>query len=114
MTEVLNKAVAIEYPRPNETIGSNDYVFRVAAMPGVKTVELSIDESGWLPCRQAGDSWCYDWSDYDSGEHEAVARIQLANGEFHATERRFFTAELEHSDRPQHCSVRRSVSRAKA
>ena len=94
MPEVINKkAAVIEYPRHNETITSQDYTFRIVAMHGVKKVEVSIDEAGWQPCRQSGDSWWYDWSGYGSGEHEIVARLQLSDGRFHTSERRFFAVE---------------------
>jgi hypothetical protein len=96
MPEVINKKVAvIEYPRHNETITSKDYTFRIVAMPGVEKVEVSIDEAGWQPCRQSGDSWWYDWSGFGSGEHELVARLQLSDGHFHTSERRFFAVENE-------------------
>lgn len=94
MPEVINKkAAVIEYPRHNETITSKDYTFRITAIPGVRKVEVSIDEAGWQPCRQSGDSWWYDWSGFGSGEHELVARLQLSDGHFHTTERRFFAVE---------------------
>jgi len=92
--EVINKKVlVIEYPRHNETITSKDYTFRITAIPGVKKVEVSIDEAGWQPCRQSGDSWWYDWSGFGSGDHEIVARVQFSDGRFHTTERRFFAVE---------------------
>lgn len=96
MPEVINKkVVAIDYPRHNEKITSMHYTFRIAAMPGVEKVEVSIDESGWQPCRPSGDSWWFDWSGFASGEHEIVARMRLSDGHFHTTERRFVTVELE-------------------
>lgn len=115
MSEVINKkVVAIEYPRHEETIASKNYTFRVAAMPGAKAVEVSIDKSGWEPCRQAGGSWWYDWSGYGSGEHEISARVQLANGQFYATERRFFAVELERGGRCQNGGERRTLSPRRA
>lgn len=94
MSEVISKkVVAIEYPRRDETVTSNYYTFRVAAMPGVKTVEVSINKAGWQPCRQAAGAWWYDWSGYGSGEQELTARVRLADGRYHATEPRFFTVE---------------------
>ena len=96
MPEVINKkVVVIEYPRHNETITSKDYTFRIVAMPGVKNVEVSIDEAGWQPARHSENSWWFDWSGFGSGEHEVVARMQLSNGHFHTTDRRSFTVENE-------------------
>lgn len=95
MSEIISKrVVAIDYPRHDETITSNDYTFRVVALPGVKKVEISVDDSTWEPCRHAGDSWWYDWSGYGAGEHEATARVTLTDGRYLATEHRFFTVEL--------------------
>lgn len=97
MPEVINKkAAVIEYPRHNETITSKDYTFRIAALPGVTKVEVSIDEAGWQPCRQSGGSWWYDWSGFGSGEHEIVVRLQLSDGHCHTTERRLFNVENHH------------------
>jgi hypothetical protein len=96
MPEVMSKKVIeVEYPRHHETIASNNYSFRIAAMPGAKKVEVSINESAWKACRASGDSWWYDWSGYAPGEYEIAARVQLGNGHYHATERRFFTVQFE-------------------
>ncbi|MDO8631393.1 MAG: hypothetical protein Q7R41_12965 [Phycisphaerales bacterium] len=95
MPEVINKkVVAIEYPRHEETITSNDYTFRVCAMSGVKAVEVSINEAGWQPCRQGGDSYWYDWSGYGAGDHAITARVTLSDGRQHLTDHRFFSVDL--------------------
>lgn len=100
MPEVISKrVVAIDYPRHEETITSNAYTFRIIAMAGVRKVEISIDESAWQPCREAGGSWWYDWTGYAPGEHEATARVMLADGRYLATEHRFFAVELKGTDR---------------
>jgi len=111
MSEVISKkVVAIDYPRHDEKVTSNNYTFRVVAMPGVKKVEVSINECGWEPCRQAGDSFWYDWSGYGPGEHEVTARVTLADGRLIATEHRFFTVELEGAGKPQNAGERRSLT----
>ncbi|MBI2384971.1 MAG: hypothetical protein HYV14_03045 [Elusimicrobia bacterium] len=111
MPEVIKskKVVAIEYPRHAETIASNDYTFRVAAMPGVKTVEVSVNEAAWKPCRPSGDFWWYDWSGYGSGEHGVAARVQLSDGRYLTTENRFFTVELA-NHAAANCGERRTLS----
>ena len=111
MPEPINKKVAaIEYPRHDETIESNNYTFRVAAMPGVKTVEVSVNESGWLPCRKSGEFWWYDWSGYASGEHGLAARVRLADGRQLITENRFFKVELDREALSRSGGERRSLS----
>lgn len=110
MPEVISKkVVAIEYPRQNETITSNSYTIHIAAMPGVKKVEVSIDDSVWQPCRQSGSSFFYDWFGYAAGEHEIVARIQMSDGHYHTFERRSVAVELAHDG--QNGGEHRSVSR---
>lgn len=100
MPEVIKKrVVAIDYPRHDETITSNAYTFRVVAMPGIRKVEISINEGPWQPCRESGGAWWYDWSGYTAGDHEATARVMLADGRYLATEHRFFMVELKGADR---------------
>ena len=114
MPEVISKkVVAIEYPRRNETITSNSYTFHIVAMPGAKKVEVSINDSVWEPCRKSGDSFWYDWFGYAPGEHELVARVQLNDGRYHTSERRFITVELEHSA-GQNGGERRTFSKRQA
>lgn len=111
MPETINKkVVAIEYPRHEETIESNHYTFRVAAMPGAKSVEVSVNESGWLPCRKSGEFWWYDWSGYGSGEHGIAARAQLADGRYLMTETRFFKVELDREGLSRNGGERRTLS----
>lgn len=102
MSEAIHKrVVAVDYPRHDETITSNDYTIRVVAMPGVRKVDVSIDDAAWEPCRPAGGSWYYDWTAYDSGEHEITARVLLSDGRSLATEHRFFTVELPRTGRTE-------------
>lgn len=111
MPEVISKkVVAVEYPRHEETIESNNYTFRVAAMPGVKSVEVSVNESGWLPCRKSGEFWWYDWSGYGPGEHGIAARAKLADGRYLMTETRFFKVELDREALERGGGERRSLS----
>lgn len=114
MHEVMHKNVlTVDYPRPNETITSDNYTFRIVAMPGVKKVEISVDGAPWQPCRQSEGSFWYDWSGYRSGEHEVAARVQLADGPFHTTGSRFFNVELQH-DRFRNGGEHRTLSPRRA
>lgn len=112
MPEVINKkVVAVDYPQHAEAVSSNTYTFRVSAMSGVKSVEVSIDDAGWLPCRKSGDAWWYDWSGYQAGDHEVKARVQQANGHYHTTEPRYFTVEVESGEQPRGGDSRTSPRR---
>jgi len=72
-------AILLSYPREGELITSADYTFRAEA-PSAKNMEISIDQSEWRTCRQAGGYWWYDWAGYRPGKHQAVVRMQLRNG----------------------------------
>lgn len=109
MPELMSKkVVAIEYPRHEETITSNNYTFRVSAMSGAKAVEVAINEGGWQPCRQAGGSYWYDWSGYGAGDHAITARVTLADGSQHLTDHRFFTVDLPHAGERRMLSPRQT------
>ena len=70
----------IEYPQQDETIASPQYAFRIGAPAGAERVDVSIDQGPWLACRDAAGFWWYDWSGYENGEHELIARTPGKNG----------------------------------
>jgi len=105
---ISKKVVAIEYPRHEETITSPHYTFRVSAMSGAKAVEVSINEAGWQPCRQAGGSFWYDWSGYGAGDHAITARVTLEDGGRHLTDHRFFSVELPNAGERRMLSPRQT------
>ncbi|HEX4048922.1 MAG TPA: hypothetical protein VH309_13845 [Elusimicrobiota bacterium] len=64
--------IAVDYPQEGELITSPTYTFRIdAAAP---RVEIAIDGGDWSPCRRSDDYWWFDWSDYESGRHQAIVR----------------------------------------
>lgn len=71
--------VTIDYPREGDSLTWPVYTFRIAST-AAGSVELSIDQNEWKPCRQAGGYWWYDWAGYQPGAHRAVARIRPQNG----------------------------------
>lgn len=109
MHEITKKVLEIEYPRQHETITSAGYSIRIAAMPGAKKVEVSIDGGAWEPCRQAEDAFWYDWFLFGSGEHELIARLPLANGQFLLTKPRLVTVQTtgERVHETRHAKPRR-------
>lgn len=90
-------AVLVEYPVEDEKITGNSYTFRVAATPGAKAVELSIDKGDWRPCREAAGFWWYDWSGFQDGEHEATARTHVGDAISVNSATRRFTVQRRHS-----------------
>lgn len=71
--------VTLDYPREGDSITGRAYTFRIDSR-AAGSVELSIDQNEWKPCRQAGGYWWYDWTGYQAGVHRAVARIHPQNG----------------------------------
>ena len=84
-------APRIEYPREGETITSPRYIFRIDASA---RVEIAIDGDDWRSCRRSDDYWWFDWSDYDSGRHQAIVCSVPRAGEEPATRTCRFLVEL--------------------
>lgn len=70
------REVWIEYPKKDEVVGYPTYSIQVATVPEAINVDVSIDQGEWRPCRESLGLWWYDWSGYEAGEHEVVARIR--------------------------------------
>jgi len=73
-------AVLIDYPAQNEEISSPEYTIRVGVLQDVQSVDVSINDSAWQPCRAAAGYWWYDWSGYLPGRHEISARAVMRGG----------------------------------
>lgn len=71
---------AVDFPVQDETILSPQYAFRLAAPETAESVDISIDQGPWLACRKAVGFWWYDWSGYENGEHELIARTPGKSG----------------------------------
>lgn len=87
--------LSVDFPEHHEKITSPRYTIRIAAPEGFRKVEISIDRTGWQPCRYAVGYWWFDWSGYQNGRHELVARIQAPDGRTIALEPRRFFVELQ-------------------
>ena len=86
-------AVRVECPGEGDVIARPSYTFHIAAMPGAGGVEVSIDQGNWMPCREALGIWWYDWSGFDKGEHQLVARIRKGSGIKTSSELRRFSVD---------------------
>ena len=73
-------AVRVEYPGEGEAIARTSYTLHIAASPGTVGVEVRIDRGGWISCREALGLWWCDWSAFDAGGHELVARARMGDG----------------------------------
>jgi hypothetical protein len=90
-----HEPLMIDYPERGEKIASNNYTFRIGALADLDRVEVSVNDSSWQDCRTAEGYWWYDWSGYEAGSHELVARGRLRNGRTFTSEPRKFRVALE-------------------
>jgi hypothetical protein len=89
------KTIAIDYPQRNERVTSASYTFRITAPADPQRgerVEVSIDDSAFLPCRFSAGHWWYDWTGYAPREHQVVARMTAGSKVSKAVRR--FVVEL--------------------
>lgn len=82
-----NDYIVIDYPKNLETITSRHYTIRIGAS-NCQSVDVSIDDQPWTPCRFSVGYWWYDWNDIQPGTHQIVARLNKPNGEFLISKRR--------------------------
>lgn len=78
-THAPKPRLAVDYPEEGEVIVSSRYTFCIDG--AAARVEIAIDGGDWRPCRRADDYWWYDWSDYDSGRHQAIVRAAARHGQ---------------------------------
>jgi hypothetical protein len=74
----------IDFPVQNEVLRATTYVIRLG-VGGADLVEISIDQSPWLPCRLTSGYWWYDWANIARGKHTLVARLRLPDGRWFKT-----------------------------
>jgi hypothetical protein len=86
--------VRIEFPRDGETIAHPSYAIRIATSVKAAGVDVCIDQGEWQPCRESLGLWWYDWSGYDCGEHEAVARLRKPDGGSERSDLKVFMVKL--------------------
>ena len=84
--------IAVEYPQEGEIITSSSYTFRIDG--NAARVEIAIDGGDWRSCRRSDDFWWFDWSDYDSGRHQAMVRVAPPAGQESAARTCRFLVEL--------------------
>lgn len=92
--EASTTQLSVDFPEQGEKITSPRYALRLSVPEGVKRVDVAIDQGDWKPCRNTGGHWWYDWSGYESGEHEVVSRIETEEGLRISSEPREFFVRL--------------------
>jgi len=88
----VKESFTIDYPQEGETVAGRDYTFRINAPQDAPTVELSINQGPWLPCRQASGYWWFDCTDIEPEPYQARARMRLHGGKEKLTMLRRFQA----------------------
>ncbi|HEX4048700.1 MAG TPA: hypothetical protein VH309_12730 [Elusimicrobiota bacterium] len=92
----VKKKIAIDYPKRHERISSPAYTFRLsAALERDESVEISVDDGPFRPCRFAAGYWWYDWAGYRSHHHRLIARIVSPDGDVVSEAARRFAVALE-------------------
>jgi hypothetical protein len=86
-------AIAVDFPQNGERVESREYTFRISKQEQ-GSVEVSIDDEPWLPCRQAEGFWWRDWAGYRAGPHSVFARIILHDGRGKISGRREFSVAI--------------------
>jgi|GEM_PF-2468829 len=71
---------AVDYPKQDEKLGPPHYSVRVTVHEKADQVDVSIDQGPWQPCRRSSGHWWFDWTDFDKGEHEVIARARQGEG----------------------------------
>lgn len=84
----------VAYPFEGEVIASRDYTLQVSGAGDAFQVDVSIDQGDWRACREALGLWWYDWSGFDAGPHEVIARIRNGTGDVTLTQTRRFEVRL--------------------
>lgn len=79
--------VVIDYPKNLETINARHYCVRMGASD-CTGMDISINDQPWQPCRHAVGYWWFDWTNFQPGTHQLVARMHKRNGEYLISKRR--------------------------
>ncbi|MBI4375055.1 MAG: hypothetical protein HY549_01270 [Elusimicrobia bacterium] len=72
--------VRVDFPKDGEVINWPGYTFRVSAVADAASVEISINGSSWLTCRQSLGLWWFDWQGYGGGSYQLQARARDGKG----------------------------------
>ncbi|MHB0995644.1 MAG: transaldolase [Elusimicrobiales bacterium] len=83
----VNEYVVVDYPKNLETIASRHYAVRIGASD-CTGVDISVNDQPWQPCRHAAGYWWFDWTNFQPGTHQLVARMHKRNGEYLISKRR--------------------------
>ncbi|OGS11186.1 MAG: hypothetical protein A2234_06465 [Elusimicrobia bacterium RIFOXYA2_FULL_58_8] len=83
----------LDYPQDGDKINQPHYAFRIGTLGEIESVEISLDNCRWQPCRESAGYWWHDWSGYAKGQHQAVVRARTKDGEVLTSEVRKFQSQ---------------------
>ena len=82
-----NEYVVVDYPKNLESITARQYSVRIGTSD-CTGVDISVNDQPWQPCRHNVGYWWFDWSNFQPGTHQLVARMHQRNGEYLISKRR--------------------------
>ncbi len=72
-------SAVIDFPSEGELVRPGHYAIRVTAT-GADAVEVRLDGTDWLPCREAVGFFWHDWAPQKPGPVVVSARARRAKG----------------------------------
>ena len=87
--------VTIDFPEKDEVITSRHYTFRISAGIPAAEVDVSIDGSNWMPCRESLGHWWFDWESYKTKSYALHARLHAKDGSKQVSSLRRFIVKLK-------------------
>ena len=87
--------VIIDYPEEDEVITSHHYTFRISTIISAVGVDVSIDGSNWMPCRESSGHWWFDWNKYKTNPYALHARFHAKDGSKQVSSLRRFIVKLK-------------------
>lgn len=77
-------SVIVDYPREGDLVRPGHYAVRIDAL-GAAEVQVKLDGTDWLECREAVGFFWYDWSPQKPGPVVVAARARKPKGRWIAS-----------------------------
>lgn len=87
-------SIKVGFPRDGEIIDNATYTLQILTREEASSVDVCFNQGEWLPCRESLGLWWFDWSGYESGEHEVMARMRKTDGTLLISDPRIFWVKL--------------------
>lgn len=80
-------SVSVDYPQEGERVLPGHYAVRITAA-GAEAVEVRLDGTDWLACRESLGHFWYDWAPQKPGPVTLAARARRGKGRWAASPER--------------------------